>query len=76
MVEGSEVLFAYKKEAFNIEKKDSELHDGDKLKSYVANAPKLPNWTKTHGGPIYLSVGSNEKLNITNVTLGEDEHGN
>ena len=59
MVEGSEILFAYKKEAYTIEKRDSELHDGDKLKSYVATAPKLPNWNKTHGGPIYLSVGKN-----------------
>ena len=44
MVEGSEVLRAYKKEAFHIAKKDYELHSGDKLKTYVANAPKLPNW--------------------------------
>jgi len=24
--------------------------------------PKLSNWFKTHGGPIYISVGSNEEL--------------
>ena len=57
MVEGSEILTAYKKEAYTIEKKDASLTDGDKLKVYSAHAPKLPNWNATHGGPIYLSVG-------------------
>jgi hypothetical protein len=45
MVEGSEILQAYKKEAYNVEKKDFELNDGDKLKTYIGYAPKLPNWT-------------------------------
>lgn len=57
MVDGSEVLKAYKKEAYNIEKKDYELNEGDRLKTWVAHAPKLSNWNRTHGGPIYLSVG-------------------
>ena len=69
MVEGSEVLRAYKKEAFHVAKKDFELHSGDKLKTYVANAPKLPNWNATHGGPVYLSVGEHMILNITNYTM-------
>lgn len=42
MVEGSEVLQAYKLETFNIEKKDYELVDGDKLKTYVGKSPRLP----------------------------------
>jgi len=27
------------------------------LKTYVAHAPKLPNWNHTHGGPVYMAVG-------------------
>jgi hypothetical protein len=72
MVEGSEILRAYKKEAYNVEKKDYELTDGDKLKTYEGHAPKLPNWTKTHGGPIYLAVGEHLTLNVTNYMYTED----
>jgi hypothetical protein len=57
MVDGSEILSAYKKEAFNVEKKDSELTDGETLKTYVGKAPRLWNFNRTHGGPIYISVG-------------------
>ena len=57
MVEGSEILYAYKIEAYNIEKKDYELTDGDKLKTYVGKSPRLWNFNMTHGGPIYMSVG-------------------
>ena len=72
MVEGSEILTAYKKEAYSIEKKDFILYDGDKLKTYSAHAPKLPNWNATHGGPIYLSVGEHLVLNISNYTYADD----
>lgn len=68
MVDGSEVLRAYKKEAFHVAKKDYELKDGEKLKTYVATSPKLSNWNETHGGPVYLSVGEHLVLNVTNNT--------
>ena len=72
MIEGSEILTAYKKEAYNIEKKDFVLNDGDKLKAYSAHAPKLPNFNATHGGPVYLSVGEHLTLNISNYTYADD----
>lgn len=72
MMEGSEILTAYKKEAYNVEKKDYSLTDGDKLKSYTGHAPKLPNWNATHGGPIYMSVGEHLNLNISNYTYADD----
>lgn len=50
MVSGSEILSAYKKEAYNIEKRDAELTDGNRLKTFVSHAPKLANSNKTHGG--------------------------
>lgn len=57
MVPGSEVLMAYKKESYNIYKVDAELSDKQKLKTVVTQSPRLPNWTKTHGGPLYMGVG-------------------
>src|SRR5690606_16580598 len=57
MVSGSEVLVAYKREAHDIEKVDFELFESQKLRTYVAVAPKLPNWNSTHGGPLYMGVG-------------------
>jgi len=75
MVFGSEILQAYKKEAFNVEKKDFELTEGQRLKTYVAHAPKLANWNRTHGGPIYMSVGEHLIVNTTNYTFLEHEDG-
>ena len=75
MVQGSEVLMAYKKEAYNVEKKDYELVEGQKLKTYVAHSPKLQNWNTTHGGPIYMAVGEHQFVNVTNYTYEEAEDG-
>lgn len=75
MVEGSEILPAYKKEAFSIEKKDYELAEGDKLKTYVSHAPRPNNWNATHGGPIYLSVGEHLVLNVSNYSFEENPTG-
>lgn len=73
---GNEVLLAYKKEAYNVEKKDFELYEGQKLKNYVvAHAPKLSNWNATHGGPIYLSVGEHLVVNATNYSYEINEDG-
>lgn len=57
MVPGSEVLTAYKKETYSVKKVDHDLHEKDKLKTFVSQSPRLPNWTKTHGGPMYMAVG-------------------
>lgn len=65
----------YKKEAYNIEKKDYELTDGQRLKSYVAHSPKLPNWNKTHGGPIYMGVGEHMIINTTQFNFTVTEEG-
>lgn len=63
MVSGSEVLLAYKKEAYNVKKVDEELTDNTRLKTYVIKSPKLSNWNKTHGGPLYLAVGEHTFIN-------------
>jgi hypothetical protein len=75
MVSGSEVLMAYRKEAFYIEKRDYEINDTTKLNTWVATSPKLPNWNATHGGPVYLSVGENIIINTTyfNATAFNDD---
>jgi len=28
------------------------------------NSPKMWNWTKTHGGPYYIEVGNNLKIDF------------
>ena len=43
------------------------------MKTYVAHSPKLINWNKTHGGPVYLSVGQHLVLNVTNYTVALDD---
>jgi hypothetical protein len=75
MVDGSEVLQAYKKEAYNVDKYDFELTDSQKLKTYVDKAPRLANHNKTHGGPVYMSVGEEFVLNVTNNTYDENRVG-
>lgn len=35
---------------------------GNKYNSVLMKTPRLSNWFKTHGGPIYVSIGSNEEL--------------
>jgi hypothetical protein len=57
MMDGAEGLVAYQKEAYTVEKRDFALTEGQRLRSYVAQAPHLPNWNKTHGGPLYMAVG-------------------
>jgi hypothetical protein len=59
LLEGSENLIAYKKETSNTKKVDGEIKDRSKLKSHVSQSPKLPNWSKTHGGPMYMAAGEN-----------------
>lgn len=73
MVQGSEILSAYKKEAYTIEKRDFELQDGQRLKTVVSHSPRLPNWNKTNGGQIYMSVG--EHLTLNTIKSYFDEQG-
>ncbi len=69
MVEGSEVLMAYKKEAFSIEKVDSPIEESFTLRTIVAPSPKLENDNVTQGGPIYISMGEKLLLNMTNMSV-------
>lgn len=71
MVDGSDVLLAYKKEAADIEKVDAPIGEGVTLRTYISKAPVRDHWTKTHGGPIYMSVGEELKFNVTNHSASE-----
>jgi hypothetical protein len=70
-------LKAYKEELWNdkeyyfAKRKDYDLYEGQKLVTYVGTAPKLVNWNRTHGGPVYMSVGSEVVLNVTNYTFDD-----
>jgi hypothetical protein len=70
--EGNEVLPAYLKETYNIKKIDTDIKDRSRLKSCATLAPKLPNWTKTNGGPMYVGVGENVVLNKTSYVTEND----
>ena len=76
MVAGSEILSAYKKEAYSVKKADEELTDNTRLKTYVIKSPKLSNWNMTHGGPLYMAVGEHSTINttVTNFTFGDDSN--
>jgi hypothetical protein len=69
------ILKAYKEETYNdkeyyfSKRKDFELYEGQHLTTYVAHSPRLKNAEHTHGGPIYMSVGSEVVLNVTNSTF-------
>ena len=39
-----------------------EMEQGRKYNSAILESPRLSNWFKTHGGPIYIAVGSNEEM--------------
>ena len=73
LLEGSENLYAYKKEASNVKKVDQDVKDRARLKSYVSQSPRLPNWTKTHGGPMYMAAGENFLINRTVYQTSEDD---
>jgi hypothetical protein len=68
VAEGSDAVVAYKNEAFNYEKVDYELKEGERLKTYLAHAPKLGHWTETHGGPVYVNVGETITFDMINMT--------
>lgn len=76
MVPGSEVLMAYKKEAYNVNKVDAALTDKQKLRTIVTKSPRLPNWTHTHGGPMYMGVGEHFQINRTSYASLADENVN
>ena len=69
MVNGSEILSAYDKETFNVEKRDEELVDYDRLKTYPGCTPPLDHKEYTQGGPLYVSVGQHHVMNMTNNTV-------
>lgn len=63
MVQGSDILMAYKKESYNSRIVDAPIKDRTRLRTYVTQSPRLPNWSKTHGGPMYMSMGEHFQIN-------------
>jgi hypothetical protein len=72
MITGSEELKAYIYEASNFQRVDTTLVETFSYHSIYMNTPKMWNWTKTHGGPYYVEVGNNIKIEYMdkeNVTV-------
>ena len=38
--------------------------ESKKYQTVITRAPQLPNWTKTHGGPMYLELGRTSELKV------------
>lgn len=66
--QGSRIWSAYTRETYNIETVDAIVNEGQTYRSYNSKAPKLPNWNITHGGPAYVEVGLNVKMQAENTT--------
>jgi hypothetical protein len=62
MIEGSEELKSYIYEASNYQRVDTTLYENYTYHSIYMNNPKMWNWTRTHGGPYYVEVGNNVKI--------------
>ena len=62
MIEGSEELKAYIYEAAQFPRVDLPMEEGNSYHAVYMQTPQLWNWTKTHGGPYYVEVGKNTKI--------------
>lgn len=77
MIEGSEELKAYIYEAAQFPRVDLEMFETHTYHAIYMNTPMMWNWTKTHGGPYYVEVGKNVKVdyvtreNVTTVITHE-----
>ena len=72
MIEGSEELKAYIYEAANFPRVDLEMYEEHTYHSIYLKTLKMWHDNKTHGGPYYVEVGNNVKIDymvLENVTV-------
>lgn len=72
MIEGSEELKAYIYEAQNFPRVDLEMFEEHTYHSIYENTLKMFHDNKTHGGPYYVEVGNNIRIDyqvLENVTI-------
>ena len=65
MIEGSEELKAYIYEAQRFPRVDLPMIENNPYHSIYMNSPRLHKWNRTHGGPYYVEVGKNQKVEYT-----------
>jgi hypothetical protein len=61
--DGYEGIKGYVYEASHIPRIDSTMEEDRSYHLYKVNSPKLESWTKTNGGPLYIEVGRDQKIN-------------
>lgn len=64
MVEGSEEIKAYVYEAANFARVDTTMVEERSYHAVYMQSTKLSWWTKTHGGPYYVEVGNDIRIEV------------
>lgn len=62
MIEGSEELKAYIYEATRFARVDLPMQESNTYHAIYMTTPRLNKWSTTHGGPYYVEVGKNVKI--------------
>ena len=70
MIEGSEELKAYVYEAADFKRVDTQMFEEASYHSVYLQTPQLSWWNRTHGGPYYVEVGTDIKLEVAQAMKG------
>jgi hypothetical protein len=70
MIEGSEEIKSYVYEAAYFSRVDLEMFEESSYHSTYLKTPRLSWWTKTHGGPYYVEVGTDIKIEVSSAMKG------
>ncbi len=70
MIEGSEEIKAYVYEAASFSRVDLTMYEDFSYHGIVMQTPQLSWWTKTHGGPYYVEVGNDIKIEVAQSMKG------
>lgn len=65
MIEGSDELKAYIYEAQRFPRVDLPMIEQNTYYSIYLTTPRIQKWNQTHGGPYYVEVGKNQKVDYT-----------
>ena len=70
MIDGSEELKAYIYEAVRFPRVDTPMIESSTYHSIYMTTPRLHRWNRTQGGPYYVEVGKNTKIDYTTREVG------
>ena len=70
MIEGSEEIKAYVYEAANFARVDTTMYEEHSYHAIYMQSTQLSWWTKTHGGPYYVEVGNDIRIEVAESMKG------